>query len=117
VYLPVERTWSPGDAVELEFAMPPVVRRPHPRVQSVAGRVALTRGPLVYCLESVDNVGLDLFEARIDPDSVYPEYSPSHFDGAWILRGQTRAGAPFLAIPYAYWGNRGPAQMNVWLRS
>lgn len=116
-YLPLQGSWSPGDVVELEFAMPPVVRRPHPRVRSLAGRVALSRGPLVYCLESLDNPTLDLFQVRIDPESVVPEYSPGHFGGVWLLRGQTRDAKPFTAIPYAYWANRGPSQMNVWLRT
>lgn len=116
-YLPLERTWSPGDVVDLEFAMSPTVRRPHPSVRSLAGRVALTRGPLVYCLESVDNAGMDIFQARIDPDSLRPEYSAAHFGGVWLLRGQTREGETFTGIPYAYWANRGPAQMAVWLRT
>jgi DUF1680 family protein len=69
-YLPVRRTWSPGDVIELEFGMPLAIRRSHPRVKGVQGRVALSRGPLVYCLESVDNPGVDIFATRLDLDSL-----------------------------------------------
>ena len=114
-YLPLARTWSPGDTVEVQFQMPVAVRRAHPKVRSVRGQVALTRGPLVYCLESVDNPGLDLFQARIDPSSVRGEFDPDLLGGIWVLRGRTADGQTFRAIPYAFWANRGESQMAVWV--
>ena len=115
-YVPVSRTWSAGDLVEIEFPLPIVIRRTHPRVRSGRGRVALSRGPVVYCLESVDNPGLDLFEGRIDVTSLRAEPSPDQLGGIWLLRGETRDGATFGAIPYYAWANRGPSEMAVWLR-
>jgi DUF1680 family protein len=97
--------------------MPFAVRRAHPRVRSCRGKVALTRGPLVYCLESSDNAGLDLFQARLDMSTVRAEYSADLFDGIWVLRGQTESGEAFTAIPYTYWGNRGESQMTVWVKA
>jgi hypothetical protein len=115
-YHALTRTWSAGDVVEVEFEMPVVVRRAHPRVKSARGRVSLTRGPLVYCLESVDNPGLDPFAARLDLATVEAGWDPGLLGGVWALRGRTAGGHPFTAIPYAYWANRGPSQMVVWLR-
>jgi DUF1680 family protein len=114
-YLPFARTWSPGDTVEIEFEMPVTIRKAHRKVKSVRGQVALTHGPLVYCLESVDNSGLDLFQARIDPSSVRAELDPDLLGGIRVLRGETVQGRAFTAIPYAYWANRGESQMAVWM--
>jgi DUF1680 family protein len=65
-FLPIRRVWSSGDIVELEFEMPITLRRASPRVRGHKGKVALTRGPLVYCLESVDNPNVNIFSARLD---------------------------------------------------
>jgi DUF1680 family protein len=114
-YLPLSRTWSSGDTVDIEFPMPVTVRKAHRKVKSVRGRAALTRGPLVYCLESVDNSGVDLFQARIKPSSARAEFAPDLLGGIWVLRGETLRGRTFTAIPYAYWANRGESQMAVWM--
>jgi DUF1680 family protein len=114
-YLPLSRTWSPGDTVEIEFQMPVLARQAHRKVKSVRGQVALTRGPLAYCLESVDNSGIDLFQARIDPSSARAEFDPDLLGGVWVLRGEMLRGRTFTAIPYAYWANRGESQMAVWI--
>jgi DUF1680 family protein len=116
-YVPLSRTWMPGDVVEVEFPLAITIRRPHRRVRSVRGRVALTRGPLVYCLESVDNPGLDIFEAQIDPSTLRAEFSPDHLGGVWLLQGETIQGEPFRAIPYFCWANRGESEMTVWVRA
>jgi DUF1680 family protein len=66
-------------------------------------------------LESVDNLGLDLFQARIDPSSVRGEFDPDLLGGIWVVRGRTADGEAFKAIPYALWANRGESQMTVWV--
>src|SRR3954468_3232564 len=53
-YLPIRRRWSPGDTIHLQFDMSPFVLEANPRVVEDTGRVALQRGPLVYCLEQID---------------------------------------------------------------
>jgi DUF1680 family protein len=126
-YHALRRTWSPGDVVDLEFSMPLVPRRPHRKVKSQRGWVALSRGPLVYCLESVDNPGLDIFGARLDLDSMQVTRprrletasevpDPAGFEDVWSLQGQTQDGEPVRAIPYACWANRGESQMTVLVR-
>lgn len=116
-WIRVRRRWNTGDEIELAFDMAITLRRAHPRVRGHAGKVALTRGPLVYCLESTDNPDLDIFSARIVPASLRAESAPDLLGGIIALRGQTIAGRPVMAIPYALWGNRGASQMTVWVGS
>jgi DUF1680 family protein len=103
--------------VELEFSLPITIRRPHPQVKSLRGKSALTRGPLVYCLESVDNPDFDLFETPLDLETVRAERRPDLLGGVWVLQGETATGQAFTAIPYYAWGNRGESQMTVWVRT
>jgi hypothetical protein len=114
-FISIQQTWMPGDTIILQLDMPIILRCAHPRVKGHRGKVAMTRGPLVYCLESIDNPGLDIFNARIDPSSLHAEEASDMLGGIWILRGQTILGQPILAIPYHLWGNRGPSQMAVWV--
>ncbi len=115
VFLPVSRLWSTGDEVEIAFEMPVCLRRAHPKVHGHKGKAAITCGPLVYCLESSDNPGLDIFTARLNPHSLTPAFDSSMLGGIVKLQGSTREGKPLTFIPYFLWGNRGPSEMNVWV--
>lgn len=64
-FLPIRRVWSPGDVLELEFEMPIKLRRASPKVRGHMDKIALTRGRMVYCLESVDNPNVDIFSTHI----------------------------------------------------
>ncbi|MBN2387764.1 MAG: glycoside hydrolase family 127 protein [Anaerolineales bacterium] len=114
-FLPVSRTWSTGDTLEIDFEMPVTLRRASPRLRQHHAQVALTCGPLVYCLESIDNPGLDLFAARIRAETLQVEADPDLLGGIRVLRGETTDGRIFTAIPYQVWANRGETQMNVWI--
>ncbi|MBN1438437.1 MAG: glycoside hydrolase family 127 protein [Anaerolineales bacterium] len=114
-FLALNRLWSPGDVVSVRFDMGIALRRAHPRVKGHRGKAAVTRGPLVYCLESVDNPGIDLFDCQADPSSLRAEPAPELLGGIHVLRGTTGDGRPLCFIPYALWGNRGESQMNVWV--
>jgi len=113
-YLPLKRTWTQGDVVEIEFGMDIRLRATHPRVKATRGKVAVTRGPLVYCLESVDNPNVDIFSACLDPSNLRPEFSEL-FGGVVLLHGRTTDGQPLTFIPYSLWGNRGESMMNVYV--
>ena len=67
-YVILSRDWSDGDTVELTLAMPVERVMPHPSIRQTAGQIALQRGPLVYCLEEVDN-GPRLANVRIPESS------------------------------------------------
>ncbi len=97
--------------------MPVTLRRASPRVRGHEGKVALTRGPLVYCLESIDNPNLDIFKTQIIPNSIQVKSSPSLLGGISTLCGKTNDNQDFTAIPYQLWANRGESQMTVWLNS
>ncbi len=114
-FMPLRRLWQPGDVLEIEFPMPVCLRHAVPQVKGHAGRAAASRGPLVYCLESLDHPGQDIFSLRLQPGSLQPEFKPDLLGGVWALAGCTPAGSPLLLIPYNLWGNRGPSQMTVWI--
>jgi DUF1680 family protein len=127
-YARLHRSWKSGDTVELTLAMP--VRRvhAHPRVKADAGRVALMRGPIVYCLEGVDNPGrvASLF---VPPQAAFPVQLRRDFPGGMmvVVRGEVRQvirnpeggveqkAAEMMAIPYFANCNRKPCEMRVWL--
>jgi uncharacterized protein len=127
-YARIRRTWKKGDAVELNLPMP--VRRvlANDAVKADAGRVALQRGPIVYCAEGVDNGGKVLDLALPDAGVFQAEYRPELLNGVVILKGKAvvekkSAGGKIvpqqdrdvLFIPYYAWANRGVGEMTVWL--
>ncbi len=115
-YLPIERVWSRGDEIELEFEMPVQIWATHPKVKATRGKVAISRGPLVYCLESSDNPGIDIFNVQLDPSSLYAQFDPDFFGGATLIRAQTTNHQPLTLIPYFLWANRGNSQMTVYTK-
>jgi DUF1680 family protein len=114
---PLTRLWSPRDEIAIDFEIPIRLRCAHPRVKGQRDQVALTRGPLVYCLENVDNPGIDIFTTRLDAESLTPVQDNSLLEGLIKLQGKTKDGAPLTFIPYFLWGNRGPSQMTVWVNA
>ena len=113
----VNRTWSPGDILEFDFDMSIKLRHAHPKVKGHQGKVAITRGPLAYCLESIDNPGVDIFEAKLDPSTLAETFVPDLLGGAMKITAKTTDGKALTFIPYHLWGNRGSSQMNVWVNS
>lgn len=135
-YARVRRRWEPGDSIELVMEMPVERVKAHPRVQSDAGRIALTRGPIVYCIESVDNA--DPVEALALPPQapLTAEFRADMLDGVVILQGTAQSVSDaqwgdvlyrpveqcpeplhslLVAIPYYARANRGPAAMRAWI--
>ncbi len=114
-FLPLPRLWNPGDALDLTFETPIRLLRARPQVRPCRGKVAVTRGPLVYCLESVDNPGVDLFSVRLDPSTLASEFRPNLLGGTQVITARSRDGQPLTFIPYYLWANRGESQMTVWV--
>lgn len=125
-YLTISRTWRGADRVTLDLAMP--VERVHadPHVKADVGRVALQRGPVVYCLEGVDNDG-QVRNLVLPPEAkLTAAFEPDLLGGVTVVRGQAqrvtadgddRRGEPaeFQAVPYFAWDNRAPGEMVVWI--
>ena len=130
-FLAIRRTWKAGDVVELDLPMPIRQVASDPNVQENVGRLAIQRGPVVYCLEGCDHPtsvsqiaipkGAKL-EAKIEPDLL---------GGVVVIRGQgmrqgfelkddgsiTQASGAvdITAAPYFAWDNREPGEMAVWV--
>jgi len=140
-YAQIRREWRPGDIVRLDLPMPIRPIEPHPYLRENAGRVALMRGPLLYCVEGADNPGVDLRDVVLPAEIVGERHVAADLGNAVVLRlpAQVRppdkqwggrlyrpatphlarpAGRPveLTAIPYYAWANRAPGPMRIWLR-
>jgi len=123
-YVRITRLWKPGDVVELQLPMP--IRRvhAHQNVEADAGRVALQRGPIVYCVEGVDHGG-GVRQLVLPPDAkLSAEHRPGLLGGVTVITGKAMARTAgsekltpvdLLAVPYYAWDNRGGGEMAVWL--
>ena len=126
-YATIHRRWQPGDVVELDLPMP--VRRvlAHENIADNRGRVAIERGPLVYCIEGADHDGRVLNMVLADDVDLTPEHRPDLLGGVTVLQGTASAAlrdadgsirtqpAAMTMIPYYAWCHRGPNEMTVWM--
>jgi uncharacterized protein len=128
-YVRLTRTWKKGDVIELNLPMP--VRRvlAHDKVEANRDRVALQRGPLVYCIEAIDNGGLRTDAIVLPDDAAFKTERRKDLLGDVVtITGEAKVafepqpGEPaklrphtIVAIPYYAWANRGEGYMDVWL--
>lgn len=134
-YFLLEGLWS-SQKVRIEFSMPAKFVHANPKVRADAGKVAMVKGPLVYCLEETDNGG-NLACIYADTSKKLEEvYEPELLGGTMTLRAKgKRLNYPELsddklyqessvrleevtlkAVPYCYWGNRAAGEMMVWIK-
>lgn len=123
-YANVERVWENGDTIEL--VLPLAVRRVlcDPRVPENVGRIAIQRGPVLYCAEAVDNGGSALDLCVPDTAELVVRRDATLFDGTMKIEGEalklSASGKAkphhIVLIPYYLWSNRGENEMAVWLR-
>jgi DUF1680 family protein len=114
-YAVADRNWLPGDTVELNLDMPVERIEAHPRVEADRGRVAIQRGPIVYCLEGVDNpAGVRSMLLAKDPQ-FRCEHRADLLGGVTVIHAVDRAGRPLTAIPYYAWDHRQAGPMLVWI--
>jgi DUF1680 family protein len=121
-YVSLDRTWKNGDVVELEF--PFEIRRvaADPRVKEDRGKMAVERGPIVFCCEWPDVDGVKplglLFDSKTE---LKPEWQADLFGGATVIKTTAKnisnptADVSVKLIPYHLWANRGAGEMAVWL--
>ncbi len=137
----LRRRWRTGDRVSLRLPTPVQLLRAHPGALENAGRVALARGPLLYCLEAADHPGVSL--EQVEREAGRPleaAWDDETLGGIVGLRGEAVERAPgtgweerlylpieaahpgtaravlLRAVPYHAWGNRAPGAMQVWIR-
>ncbi|NQU19952.1 MAG: glycoside hydrolase family 127 protein [Candidatus Nealsonbacteria bacterium] len=110
-YIHLQRRWQTDDTVELELPMPIHRVYAHEKVEENRGKVALMRGPIVYCLEAVDHPGVDVAGLTLPRDvDLRAEHRPELLGGVTVLRGKA-----LTAVPYYAWCNREKGPMTVWL--
>jgi DUF1680 family protein len=136
-YAVLKRNWQQGDVIELTLPMPVRMMVADPRVEQVRNQVAVMRGPIVYCLESIDlpdDVAIEEvhlsrnaeWNVRHEPDLlrgvtvleteayVSPRTDPAGPLYQELPPGEPRR-VPIRLIPYYAWNNRGEPKMTVWL--
>ncbi len=133
-YAVVRRLWQPEDRLALELPMTPLFMEAHPRVEADRWQVAIQRGPLVYCLEEIDQ-SAPLERMAVDTTSpLRYRWEPNLLNGIGVIEGGAvvldddsawgnrlyrplarRQRATFRAIPYYAWHNRQPCPMRVWM--
>lgn len=141
-YFPIRRRWSPGDVIELKLEVVPQVIEANPRIADDSGRVAIQRGPLIYCLEEIDQPsGVSLSDVAVNAGRHPAEQFQTEFksdllggmvvlhhtgavyerDGSEKLLYSRYAGessktrkVPLTFIPYYAWANRQATSMQVW---
>ncbi len=123
-YLRIKRKWVRGDVIEIIFPMSIKRVKAHPQVVENRGRVAIERGPIVFCAEGRDNGGTAL-NLAVTPGTHFQQWFRSDLlGGVTVITGnglvvddkgnEIRKQTLFL-IPYAVWANRGPWEMAVWM--
>jgi hypothetical protein len=122
-YVSLNRIWEDGDRIEIEF--PFMVRKvkAHPKVRADRGKMAVERGPLVYCMEWPDTEDGQVLELLFDAEKeLISSFDEEFFGGAAVLSGKARnisipesTYKSVKLIPYHLWANRGAGEMSVWL--
>ena len=130
-YLAITRRWQSGDRVSLTLPMQPERIHAHPAVTNNAGRVALQRGPLIYCIEEADHDST-VQMLRLPRNATLRSTPSPLFDGIVTLTAAATSYGPgpiplyvrddpglipatLTAIPYYLWSNRGQGAMLVWI--
>jgi DUF1680 family protein len=122
----LDRQWHPGDVVTLTLPQPVRFNRADARVAADRGKLAVTRGPLVYCAEGVDNGGR-VADLQLSGTAVPTRTETAYLTDPGMERivsirlpvqrqaGRGRVAATATLIPYYAWNNRGDGPMRVWL--
>jgi len=114
-YAELSRKWRDKHTIDITFEMEPTLLHDDPRVKYNKGRVSIFNGPLIHCLEQVDNKSFDVLKSVIaEKPNLEVEYDPNLLGGVNIIKGNLTKDKRFVAIPYFAWLNRGPNKMQIW---
>jgi uncharacterized protein len=127
-YASISRVWGKNDTVEVLLPMGISRVTANEKVKDDIGKIALQRGPIIYCAEWIDNMG-KTSNIILPPETVFTsEFKPDLLQGITILKAEVPAvqigkenvyttKQSFTAIPYYSWANRGKGEMAVWFPS
>jgi DUF1680 family protein len=137
-YVVLQRAWKDGDVITLVLPQPVRLEQSHPHTSNT-GRVAVCRGPLVYCIEAEDYPDADVFDVALTRASrLQASFQPGLLGGVVTIAGKARTidrkpwngrlylplgegdslsdgTVPFQAIPYFAWANRSIGKMQTWI--
>ncbi len=124
-YAVISKEWKQGDQLVLNLPMPVRELIAHPEIKQDSGRVAIQRGPLVYCFEWPDNKNVNIQNLLLNNKNSYQtDFLPNLLNGITVIKtsgidsgvktGNTNQSV--TAIPYYSWANRGKGEMNVWMK-
>ena len=111
-WLGVERTFSDGDEITLVFSMPVRLLRQDKRIPKCGGKVAVARGPLLFCLEGIQNPPMT-GELILTPGTLKMVNGEGLFEGLPIIEGIATSADILTFTPYFLWGNQGDTPMTV----
>jgi len=113
-YAILARKWEKGDRIE--YVLPMEIRRvkANELVTDDKGKVSLERGPVVFCIEGIDNPDIDKINISSETE-LTSSYRPGLLNGIEIITGSGKQENTFTAIPYYAWNNRGADKMKVWI--
>jgi len=136
-YVKIEREWKKKDVLKLDLSMEIQLIESHPKVLDNTGRIAIKRGPIVYCLEQVDN-SFNICDLEIPTDTILTSNFEPILGGVVVVRGKGKlvdrniwkknlylpvkevsskmSDVEFKAIPYYAWANREQGPMQVWIK-
>ena len=123
-YATVKRRWKAGDEVELSIPMDVRRVRAHEAVADDCGKLAIQRGPVMFCLEGRDQADSTVFDKYIPEGTEFTaEFEPQTLNGVVSLKGTAKQlltdgstrDVEVKAIPYSVWNNRGADEMAVWI--
>ncbi|HRR28285.1 MAG TPA: glycoside hydrolase family 127 protein [Victivallales bacterium] len=136
-YIKISKQWKKGDNIELSIEMPIIQLEAHPAARQNCGKIAIKRGPFIYCLEEIDN-GKNLndicllrksqFTAKKIRDKKIGNFiaifanSIKRSEKKWKNKLYSKEPSTLekrkvMAIPYAFWGNRKAGEMITWIRA
>jgi DUF1680 family protein len=125
----ISQNWKKGDKVDVEFPMPVRTVVADERVKEDIGKIAVQRGPVIYCAEWPDNNTGKVLNLVINKESGFSSiFVPEMLGGTEVIKTmahqtarsldgkiESKPDEPLTLIPYALWNNRGPGQMMVWI--
>jgi uncharacterized protein len=120
-YVLINRKWKMNDQVELNFPMIPHGVIGHPMIEDTKGKVALMRGPVIYCLEEIDNPEYlnQTNEPKIHLNELVSLFDENLLGGVVSIKGKAvlsdKSNLEVRYIPYYSWANRGERKMKVWV--